>query len=887
MTQSKQYPLHKAVVEGTEKEIKKLLSGGILKKKIKPDSLNDKGLTPIQLAVRCSKLEVVKLLLKYKADPTIKDQDGRSPLFYAVANQNFDLCDLLLDRCRLDLNETDNEGKTPALFAASTTEIGKDFIIYLKVKGSPFDVEDKKGVSFITQIQSSGRSFLLRHVLPNFEKDKYEIMNKVIDSQTGNTALHHSILNKKHSRIPKLIGEGADPKVKNKQGLDALWFAIHCNNLPSLKELIQEGAVPSVDQQTGNTLLHYAVSLCLFEIVDYLRTTQFIGEMINVKNIINGSTPLNLVCTSKETDDPNLIELLIKSGADPQSVDNNQNTPFLNVCLTNLSYTFDWYLEFYKTNPRIINWNCVNKNGDSCLHLLAERIDDRGLQSVLAFHSIPDFVNLKNHRGETAWFKVRIFNSKGSKIREEIKNKCLSILESKNCDTSILPEDITEQTLIEIDKMFEEELKNNQSTKVKEEIKQELEKESSINNENTTINKNTIINNNEKDNYNDNDNDNNNNKEEEISEELDIEISDDSEFENDEEEDEKDEKLIASGSLYEVIDTIDVKEDVISEKGSTINSSQTIKNNDKNEFNQTLSSMLVNKMQITQNVNGNNNQNVTSGTSMIINKENEIIEDDDNYRLLIGVSQLKKVKGNEFYVKVLYNNSEEQTKIYQVKDKKNPSWDKEYFVFTIGKKEIFSSFQNIVFQVYSFELFGDELIGQVTLTNSVFQLLQKGNKTKSYQLMKENGNKAKGQLVLCMELFTGDLLSKEKIDIKDSNLYMSTASVEEITKKIAFADKDGLIWSFKNYDDYHPIIFDMKSVTALEKGEIQNQNLNPNNDNFCILFTWHQSYNGDMLFELSSNLKTNTINWENYLNKIINKFDFNKSKKKSFYKKKK
>ncbi|XP_022908719.1 ankyrin repeat domain-containing protein 39 [Onthophagus taurus] len=56
------------------------------------------GATPLHRACTTGHLEVVRLLLTYKADPEIKDADGKTALHRAAENQHDKICELLINQ---------------------------------------------------------------------------------------------------------------------------------------------------------------------------------------------------------------------------------------------------------------------------------------------------------------------------------------------------------------------------------------------------------------------------------------------------------------------------------------------------------------------------------------------------------------------------------------------------------------------------------------------------------------------------------------------------------------------------------------------------------------------------------------------------------------------
>lgn len=74
-------------------------------------------LTPLMKASINGHLEIVKLLLKFGANPRKKNKRGESSLALACMQENVKICERLL-LARADVNEQDNQRKTPLLKAA-------------------------------------------------------------------------------------------------------------------------------------------------------------------------------------------------------------------------------------------------------------------------------------------------------------------------------------------------------------------------------------------------------------------------------------------------------------------------------------------------------------------------------------------------------------------------------------------------------------------------------------------------------------------------------------------------------------------------------------------------------------------------------------------------
>lgn len=76
----------------------------LLKYKANPNIKNRRGNTPLSIAVKKDNYNMVKLLLKYDANPNIQDKKGISPILFAVNNEYYDIAKLLIKRGKTDIN---------------------------------------------------------------------------------------------------------------------------------------------------------------------------------------------------------------------------------------------------------------------------------------------------------------------------------------------------------------------------------------------------------------------------------------------------------------------------------------------------------------------------------------------------------------------------------------------------------------------------------------------------------------------------------------------------------------------------------------------------------------------------------------------------------------
>jgi ankyrin repeat protein len=182
------------------------------------NTLNTQGLPPLYLASLYGNPQSIKLLLAGGAKMNFTDSNGNTPLHIAVLYRNPENLDEIL-KTNPDIDAINKQGYTPLHLGVQASD-NENAIELLLQHGADVNILDP-----------AGRNALLVSV-GSHVKDYIELLisNGIdINSQDneGNTALHYPMMNvlKNKGYLPyskefvkTLIGEGADPYVRNKDG---------------------------------------------------------------------------------------------------------------------------------------------------------------------------------------------------------------------------------------------------------------------------------------------------------------------------------------------------------------------------------------------------------------------------------------------------------------------------------------------------------------------------------------------------------------------------------------------------------------------------------------------------------------------------------------------
>ncbi len=184
-------------------KVKELLEKGAnanSKDKVADDSL-------IIIAARKNQLELVKLLILKGANINDANAFGKTPLHYAVVNENVEMIKFLID-LGANLEARDEEEKTP-IFIASWLNTSFEVLKVLVDSGANVNAKNERGETPL-------------HYLA-IDCDRPEFFELLIENgadvnardNEGNTPLHFAVSEHNLTAMPILMKHGANPLIKN------------------------------------------------------------------------------------------------------------------------------------------------------------------------------------------------------------------------------------------------------------------------------------------------------------------------------------------------------------------------------------------------------------------------------------------------------------------------------------------------------------------------------------------------------------------------------------------------------------------------------------------------------------------------------------------------
>lgn len=327
--------------------------------------ISSTGVSPLSLAALHRNHSIMKLLLNGGACMAIPNKAGITPLHFAVKYRDHDMVKLLLEHAfktndgqhgKEILNLCDNDGSTPLLYAVASNneaiaktliDAGADVTIASKSGASPLYLAAYHGYSEAVKL-------LLQHGA-NINDQRYK---------EGSSPLHAAAEKENMGIIKILLDVGANKEIRDKKGKTPLFVAVESGRLQNTVLLLCKGASTNVVDFDGNSLLHAAVFSDSVQVVQQLLRCKGGAGLLNAKNN-KGDTPLILSVDCETVD---VLKLLLAAGADPDLTNNDGDTLLHVAADAGSCEKIIFLLELNKNQ----NINVQNNFGETALHYAAE-----------------------------------------------------------------------------------------------------------------------------------------------------------------------------------------------------------------------------------------------------------------------------------------------------------------------------------------------------------------------------------------------------------------------------------------------------------------------------------------------------------------------------------
>lgn len=213
----------------------------------------------IEAATNIGNKEIVKLLLKAKADPN--NWYSRSPLVIAIDREFVDIANLLID-AGADVNIDPEIDLTPLNLAVHINSL--QLTIKLINAGADVNAQGRESNSAIAIAGSYAYKEIYKYLLPLVDPSR---VDEFLEDGLVCAVLDDSLVG-----IEFLVSRNVDVNYRDYRGQTALIYSITNGHPSSAKKLIELGADINLRDIQGNTALYYAIQRNYSEIIELLST---------------------------------------------------------------------------------------------------------------------------------------------------------------------------------------------------------------------------------------------------------------------------------------------------------------------------------------------------------------------------------------------------------------------------------------------------------------------------------------------------------------------------------------------------------------------------------------------------------------------------------------
>ncbi len=400
--ESTKYPLHAAISLGDSALVKFFIESGL-----DLNSYDNSGDTPLTLAVKKDKRDIVDQLLNSGVDINLATKGGLTPFMNLVSLEGVDhsyAARLITNKTNLDIVSDD---KTLAQYvdAEAQGDTKKTLTGIIKARKISRVIAQN---DLLLAIEHGSASGIERFVSQGFDLN--------FRFKGGSTPITQALLSEKYGLVREIIKHGADINYANSSGQTPLIYATYYNQKKLVELLIKKGADLDLQSNTGWTALHFTANSIENQSHDGSDIAKLLiknGASLELKNN-TGATPLFLAASNGRI---SVLNLFIKNGSNVNEIkDSNGRTPLIEAIDEN-HYEISKILLDAKADA-----NKPEKNGWAPIHFTVngrgQKHDGSQLIRLLVDHGAD--INQQKSDGSTA-LHLAVRNNRKKELAEFLK----------------------------------------------------------------------------------------------------------------------------------------------------------------------------------------------------------------------------------------------------------------------------------------------------------------------------------------------------------------------------------------------------------------------------------------------------------------------------------
>jgi len=201
-----------------------------LENKFDANCIINSGVTPIMTAALYNRTEIIKLLIKYKAEINKQSESGWTALIYASKNGNYETVKLLLDN-KADIN-LHLKGGENAFTEACSAKQNKVALLLLENGIDVNTIQNEIGLNGLIIVSNFGNIELVKKTLEKTNDINHQNIY-------GETALMRATMQGHKDVVEYLLEKEAKKDIKDSYKNDALFYAKKFNQ-PEIYKLLQK-----------------------------------------------------------------------------------------------------------------------------------------------------------------------------------------------------------------------------------------------------------------------------------------------------------------------------------------------------------------------------------------------------------------------------------------------------------------------------------------------------------------------------------------------------------------------------------------------------------------------------------------------------------------------